>query len=661
MSNPSRGRCFTSSVEALECRRHLDGEYDNSFSVDGKVITSFGQPGPAEALAVAVQPNGKAVAAGFATFTAPINGSDVRVAVIARYNLDGTLDSSFEGDGQWIGPGSNNGLTQYIATGIAVQPDGKIVVLIRTTFNGVHDGGELRRFLSNGNPDPTFGNNGVAFILNDGAAAEPRSLEIDRQDRIVVAGTFESDGVVARFTSGGQPDSTFGINGRRIVSRGASSRLVLSDVDLLDNDKIVAVGGTESPHSQIVVRVTEGGNLDNDFSIGGILRRPSNFPAQFSAVAVEPGGSIWVGGYLIDNGGGQNVYVQTQRYAIDGSGLSFWEGSHSVGTGYRALQRLSGGKMLSLLPTTTLPKLRRMRVDSLGFLSTDPSFNSAGGSPGNAIVGWTNSNVDSADALAVSPTGRAYVVGSTVFTGQPRQFGVLALIGAPNQAPVIDRSSFEFESAQRLRFVFSESINPATLEAADVSVTNLDTGLPVDMANATVAYDAATRTARITPAALPDGNFRAGLLLNSIADVGGATNSESTGQFDFFVFAGDANRDRAIDIGDFAILAGRFNLSGTFSQGDFNYDGTTDIGDFAILASKFNTTLSAAARMPPAGGIHSTRLSSALHSGRPSREASSSSGSMISQILHVGRSTHRVVDREMKASSYEGQNVIDLT
>ena len=49
-----------------------------------------------------------------------------------------------------------------------------------------------------------------------------------------------------------------------------------------------------------------------------------------------------------------------------------------------------------------------------------------------------------------------------------------------------------------------------------------------------------------------------------------------------------------MDIGDFSVLAARFNLLGTFSQGDFNYDHIADIGDFSILASKFNTILPAA-------------------------------------------------------------------
>jgi hypothetical protein len=64
-----------------------------------------------------------------------------------------------------------------------------------------------------------------------------------------------------------------------------------------------------------------------------------------------------------------------------------------------------------------------------------------------------------------------------------------------------------------------------------------------------------------------------------------------------------------VNIADFAVLAGRFNRPGTFSQGDFNYSGTVEIGDFSILASRFNATLpeptgmaAAPAPGPSAGG-----------------------------------------------------------
>jgi hypothetical protein len=97
---------------------------------------------------------------------------------------------------------------------------------------------------------------------------------------------------------------------------------------------------------------------------------------------------------------------------------------------------------------------------------------------------------------------------------------------------------------------------------------------------------------------LPDGNYRATLLAGAVRDASANPNATAS-SLDFFVFAGDANRDRRVDISDFSVLASRFNKQGTFSQGDFSYDHKTDIADFSILASKFNQTLPVARAMLP--------------------------------------------------------------
>ena len=81
---------------------------------------------------------------------------------------------------------------------------------------------------------------------------------------------------------------------------------------------------------------------------------------------------------------------------------------------------------------------------------------------------------------------------------------------------------------------------------------------------------------------LPDGNYVATLPAGSVEDAAG-NGLESDVNFGFFVLAGDANRDRKVDLSDFAILRNNFGTDSTFSQGDFNYDGRVDLADFAML------------------------------------------------------------------------------
>ena len=103
---------------ALACFK-ANGSLDTSFNGTGKVITNFGGDGNAEGRSVAVQTDGKIVVVGYATA-----GSTEKFA-LARYNADGTLDTSFGGSGRVM---TAVGIIGSIATGVALQKDGKIVV-----------------------------------------------------------------------------------------------------------------------------------------------------------------------------------------------------------------------------------------------------------------------------------------------------------------------------------------------------------------------------------------------------------------------------------------------------------------------------------------------------------------------------------------------------
>ncbi|HEV8291285.1 MAG TPA: hypothetical protein VGP94_05160 [Tepidisphaeraceae bacterium] len=90
---------------------------------------------------------------------------------------------------------------------------------------------------------------------------------------------------------------------------------------------------------------------------------------------------------------------------------------------------------------------------------------------------------------------------------------------------------------------------------------------------------------------LPDGNYYASLPVDAISDV---ADNQSTAEFtlDFFVLAGDLNRDRQVSISDFIDLASNFNkTSATYTDGDLSYDGSVTISDFIDLAANFNKSL----------------------------------------------------------------------
>jgi hypothetical protein len=160
----------------------------------------------------------------------------------------------------------------------------------------------------------------------------------------------------------------------------------------------------------------------------------------------------------------------------------------------------------------------------------------------------------------------------------------VAAAPADTTPPSVASINFDFERGHELVVQFSEDVG----FAIDPTDTHVGTRTPDE-----VTYDSTTRTARYKWAAplADNAGWRPYFWSRGIHDASGNRGPSGLNPFSFFVLAGDANRDRAVNIQDFAVLASRFNQPGTFSQGDFNYNGITNIGDFAILAGKFNTAL----------------------------------------------------------------------
>jgi hypothetical protein len=164
-------------------------------------------------------------------------------------------------------------------------------------------------------------------------------------------------------------------------------------------------------------------------------------------------------------------------------------------------------------------------------------------------------------------------------------------------APQVSASVFNFETAQDLTYDFSEDVG-ATLAASDLTVDDLTPGggnVPTDSMN--LSYDSGALRATITfpgfaNSILPDANYSATFSVAGVSDIAGNTLSAAA-PLNFFSLAGDANRDRKVDITDLGILATNWQQSPrTFSLGNFNYaDTVVDITDLGILATNWQKEL----------------------------------------------------------------------
>jgi hypothetical protein len=162
----------------------------------------------------------------------------------------------------------------------------------------------------------------------------------------------------------------------------------------------------------------------------------------------------------------------------------------------------------------------------------------------------------------------------------------------------VSSGAFEPQAPNRLRLEFSTDV-AATLAREDLRVVNRATGETVPASDFTLSVSGGglDPTAAVWAAAsgLPNGNYRATLPAGSVAD--GAGNSLTSDYvLDFFVLAGDINRDRFVNGIDFAILATNFGRTGVaYAEGDLSGDNSVNGTDFAVLAGNFGKSVPAPA------------------------------------------------------------------
>ena len=227
-------------------RFNADGSVDTSFGTNGSVLTNFGD-GSIQAIAAAIAPGGKIVVVGTLT-----NGEFVQEIVLARYNKDGSLDTSFGTGGEVLTSFGDD--TSATASGVAVDPNGRIVVGVGTVsgFDAADNFFQdfaLVRYSASGKLDASFGTGGeVLTSFGDDTSATAAGVAIVPGGKVVVAGsitdpdTFNNDFAVARYNSNGQLDAGFGSGGEVTTSFGPNTSATAVGVALQPDGKIVVAG-----------------------------------------------------------------------------------------------------------------------------------------------------------------------------------------------------------------------------------------------------------------------------------------------------------------------------------------------------------------------------------------------------------------------------------
>jgi uncharacterized delta-60 repeat protein len=242
--NPPYDESFTIA------RYETNGSPDAAFGTRGRVRTSFGSPDQwdSSALAMAIDSQGQIVATGVSE--AP-DGSGRTRSAMARYKPNGTLDTSFSGNGK---------LTPPTGGGLAVDSRNRIVVSGARGTPSDHDFALFR--YTDGARDPSFGNHGMVDTDFRGGDDYASSLAIDSRSRLVAAGIGGRGFALARYRAGGTLDGSFSGNGKVTADVGRSAsypwRRVgtgwLNGLAIDSHDRIIGAGTARIPRGLGVAR-----------------------------------------------------------------------------------------------------------------------------------------------------------------------------------------------------------------------------------------------------------------------------------------------------------------------------------------------------------------------------------------------------------------------
>ncbi len=280
--------------KVLFSRFNGDGSPDLFFGTSGKVVIPYWGYATYSVASLAVQPDGKIVAA----------GSDYSGSVIMiRLMPNGVLDSSFDGDGQLTTPYLI--YPRSYVYKVLVKPGGKIVTVGIITRNS-DTYYQLMQFMPDGKMDSSFAINGI-FEYQCGYMASAKDAILLPSGKILLGGTVNPNFLYGSLTlmqllPNGVLDSTYGTNGVAFSDSYLWGQVWSTVIAMQSDGKIVAAGHylhvVGSSYEKVeVARFKVSGKPDSSFGYLGISSATFRHDSDYvSGIHVQPDGKILVTG-----------------------------------------------------------------------------------------------------------------------------------------------------------------------------------------------------------------------------------------------------------------------------------------------------------------------------------------------------------------------------
>jgi len=322
---------------------HPDGSLDSAFGSGGKVVTDFS--GFDTATCAAVRPPGVAISdpaiiivAGFS-----LNGSVYDFA-LARYDpVNGSLFSGFGTGGKVVT--DFGGLD--IAHDVAFQNDGKIVVAGYTNVNGsTNEDFALARYTTAGVLDSSFGSGGKLVSVLSGIDDRCNAIAITSDRRILAGGSSDRNFVIVRYLENGALDSSFGISGKSIVPFPGPGSSRCEAVIFLPGGKVLAAG--EAFDAMVLARFNEDGSLDGTFGGGDgtvVLNETASLNSV-TAITMQADGKFLVSGRIQPDENLDLYDMGIMRFKSDGSLDQTFGSGGRVSIDFGGVTELASGMLL---------------------------------------------------------------------------------------------------------------------------------------------------------------------------------------------------------------------------------------------------------------------------------------------------------------------------